>query len=44
MAPCNQSVIYFYQEAPHGEEFETGMRSDDRHLENLRVLFCREFK
>ena len=28
----------------HGEEFETGMRSDERHLENFGVLFFREFK
>ena len=28
----------------HGEEFETGMRIDERHLENFGVLFFREFK
>ena len=28
----------------HGEEFETGMRSDNQHLENFGVLLCREFK
>ena len=28
----------------HGEEFETGMRSDERHLENFGVLIFREFK
>ena len=28
----------------HGKEFETGMRSDERHLENFGVLFFREFK
>ena len=25
----------------HGEEFETGMCSDERHLENFGVLFFR---
>ena len=31
---CSESLLY----QPHGEEFETGMRSDERHLENFGVL------
>ena len=38
------AAYFLCKEHVHGEEFETGTRSDERHLENFGVLFFREFK